>query len=68
MIDPTQLVRDLNADAIRERLDAIERERRALMILLRAALHTRRGSPPHSPPPPATTAPLQPQKRRAVSS
>lgn len=38
----TELIDSLDADAIRARLDAIERERKALMVLLRAALRVRR--------------------------
>jgi hypothetical protein len=37
MTNPTQLIRDLDADAIRTRLGEIEQERRALLVLLRAA-------------------------------
>lgn len=36
--DPTVLLDSLDADAIRERLTAIARERDALLVLLRAAL------------------------------
>jgi len=35
--DPVAILRQLDADAIRARLDAMERERRALLVLLRAA-------------------------------
>lgn len=37
MTDPSQLVRELNADAIRDRLGELDRERAALLVLLRAA-------------------------------
>jgi hypothetical protein len=40
--DPVELVRQLDADTIRERLGQLDRERQALMVLLRAALRTRR--------------------------
>ena len=36
--DPAELVRQLDPIAIRHRLDAIDRERQALLVLLRAAL------------------------------
>lgn len=68
MTDLTRLVRDLDADAIRQRLDALEHERRALMVLLRAALGARRNPLPHSPAPPATTAPPRSRKCDAVRS
>jgi hypothetical protein len=35
--DPAALVRQLDPDSIRERIDAIDRERKALLVLLRAA-------------------------------
>jgi hypothetical protein len=35
--DPVALVRDLDAEAIRRRLDDLDRERSALLVLLRAA-------------------------------
>lgn len=35
--DPVTLIRQLNPDTIRERLAGIERERHALLVLLRAA-------------------------------
>ena len=41
--DPTELVRQLDARLIRERIDALDRERQALMVLLRAALRARSG-------------------------
>lgn len=37
MTNPTELIRELDPDAIRTRLGEIERERRALLVLLRAA-------------------------------
>jgi hypothetical protein len=40
--DPVQLVRQLDAEVIRNRLDDLDREREALRVLLRAALRTRR--------------------------
>jgi hypothetical protein len=40
--DPLALVRELDARAIRERLDALDRERAALLVLLRAAQRMRR--------------------------
>jgi hypothetical protein len=36
--DPVELVRQLKPDEIRQRLNTMERERRALLVLLRAAL------------------------------
>jgi len=42
--DPVTLVRQLDADAIRERLDALDRERDALRVLLRVAQRARRES------------------------
>lgn len=39
--DPVALLRQLDAGTIRERLAAIERERRALLVLLRAACRAR---------------------------
>jgi hypothetical protein len=40
--DPVAMVRRLDADAISERLHQMERERRALLVLLRAARAVRR--------------------------
>jgi hypothetical protein len=40
--DPLSLIRDLDPDAIRARLDQMGREREALLTLLRAALRLRR--------------------------
>lgn len=37
MTNPTQLIRELDPDIIRSRLGEIERERQALLVLLRAA-------------------------------
>ncbi|MBA4065462.1 MAG: hypothetical protein C0501_17460 [Isosphaera sp.] len=37
-LDPSDLVRRLDPEAIRARLDAMHRERQALLILLRASL------------------------------
>jgi hypothetical protein len=42
--DPVILVRQLNADDIRNRLDALDRERKALLVLLRAAQRARQGN------------------------
>ncbi|VTU02452.1 unnamed protein product [Gemmataceae bacterium] len=39
--DAVELVRQLDAGAIRARLDEIENERQALLVLLRAALRRR---------------------------
>jgi hypothetical protein len=36
--DPAALLRQLDPDTIRERIDALDRERAALMVLLRAAM------------------------------
>ncbi len=44
--DPVALVNSLDADAIRERLDAISREQEALRVLLRAALRVRKDDGP----------------------
>jgi hypothetical protein len=35
--DPLTIVRDLDAEAIRQRIDELDAERQALMVLLRAA-------------------------------
>jgi hypothetical protein len=43
--DPVALVRQLDAGAIRQRIDAIDRERKALLVLLRAAQRAERDSP-----------------------
>ncbi|MBP3957791.1 hypothetical protein J8F10_21270 [Gemmata sp. G18] len=51
MTDPVTLIRDLDADTIRDRLEAIEHERRALLVLLRAALRAKRCMPTMSMPP-----------------
>jgi hypothetical protein len=40
--NPVELVRQLDAAAIRSRLDDLGRERAALMVLLRAALRAHR--------------------------
>jgi hypothetical protein len=40
--DAVQLVRQLDAEAIQHRLAEIDRERSALMVLLRAALRARK--------------------------
>jgi hypothetical protein len=42
LTDPVTLVRQLDPAAIRGRLGAIDRERAALLVLLRAALRVRR--------------------------
>jgi hypothetical protein len=43
--DPVALVRELDAEAIRSRLDDLDRERAALMVLLRAAQRAHRDRP-----------------------
>jgi hypothetical protein len=43
--DPVTLVRRLDPAAIRRRLDDLEGERGALLVLLRAALRVRRDAP-----------------------
>jgi hypothetical protein len=43
--DPVELVRQLDAEAIRHRLDNLDRERAALLVLLRAALRARNKAP-----------------------
>jgi len=40
--DPVSIVQQLDAEAIRARIDALDRERAALLVLLRAALRIRR--------------------------
>jgi hypothetical protein len=40
--DPVQLVRRLDAETIRNRIDDLDREREALMVLLRAAQRAQR--------------------------
>lgn len=42
LTDPVALVRQLDAGAIRKRLDDLDRERGALLVLLRAALRAGR--------------------------
>ncbi len=44
--DPVELVRQLDAGVIRNRLDDLDRERAALMVLLRAAQRAGRARPP----------------------
>lgn len=39
--DPTTLIRQLDPDSIRDRIQTIDRERDALMVLLRAAIRAR---------------------------
>jgi hypothetical protein len=46
LTDPVALVRGLDPDAIREQIEAIDRERSALLVLLRAA---RRAHPEEAP-------------------
>jgi hypothetical protein len=51
-LDPAELVRQLDPDAIRRRLDQLDREREALLVLLRAALRAapaRAGGPEGAP-------------------
>jgi hypothetical protein len=43
--DPVELVRQLDAEAIRHRLDTLDRERAALLVLLRAAQRASRHDP-----------------------
>jgi len=43
--DPVELVRQLDVDQIRQRLEALEQDRRALLVLLRAAHKTRKRRP-----------------------
>jgi hypothetical protein len=40
--DPVELVRQLDAEVIRGRLQELDRERSALLVLLRAAMRLRR--------------------------
>jgi hypothetical protein len=47
--DPIVLVRQLDPDVIRERLEALDRERDALLVLLRAALRMRRDATCRTP-------------------
>ena len=42
--DPVQLVRQLDAEAIRNRIDDLDRERDALLVLLRAAQRAQRAA------------------------
>ena len=44
-VDPVQLVNQLDANQIQQRLEDLERERDALRVLLRAALRARRDPP-----------------------
>jgi hypothetical protein len=43
--DPIELVRQLDAATIRHRLDTLDRERAALLVLLRAAQRASRDDP-----------------------
>jgi hypothetical protein len=43
--DPVELVRQLDAGAIRQRLNDLDRERAALLVLLRAAQRARSDTP-----------------------
>jgi len=45
LTDPVELVRTLDPDSIRSRLEIMEHERSALLVLLRAALRARRPDP-----------------------
>jgi hypothetical protein len=40
--DAVELVHRLDATSIRERLDSLDRERKALLVLLRAAIRAKR--------------------------
>ncbi|WP_162671712.1 hypothetical protein [Gemmata massiliana] len=44
--DPLSLIRELDVEALESRIDQLDRERQALLILLRAA---RRAAPPQLP-------------------
>ena len=44
--DPIELVRTLDPDAIRDRLESLDDEREALRVLLRAAMRKRKKSVP----------------------
>jgi hypothetical protein len=48
--DPVELVHQLDADAIQQRLVDLDHERDALRVLLRAALRTQRKKGTASPP------------------
>jgi hypothetical protein len=41
LTDPIALVQQLDADAIRGQIETLDRQRQALLVLLRAALRTR---------------------------
>jgi hypothetical protein len=43
--DPAALLEQLDADAIRHRIDEIDHERQALLVLLRAAQRMKRDKP-----------------------
>jgi hypothetical protein len=45
LLDPLAIVRQLDAAAIRERIQTLDRERDALMVLLRAAIRAERPQP-----------------------
>lgn len=66
MTDPVQLLHDLDEDSIRERIDAIDRERQALIVLLRAAI--RGGRDRGGKRVTATTSASKSTKRKAVRS
>jgi hypothetical protein len=57
-LDPVELVRQLDPDVIRARLEEMESERKALLTLLRAAL-AKRGRDQQSP---------KPRPRKVVAS
>lgn len=50
--DPIRFVNELDADAIRDRIDAIGHERAALLVLLRAVLRAKREKDRAAEPPP----------------
>jgi hypothetical protein len=43
--DPVDVVRQLDAETIRQRIVELDKERKALSVLLRAALRVRRDDP-----------------------
>lgn len=59
MTDPSRLIRELDVPALRARLEELDRERAALLVLLRAA---RRAAKPDQILPPVTTAATRPTK------
>ena len=46
--DPVAIIQSLNADSLRERIARLDKERQALMVLLRAAIRRGEKEPAHA--------------------